>query len=102
MKYDKLVRDKVPEIIEENGQKPSTHIANNEEYLKKLNEKLVEESHEFMENPSEGELIDVLEVIDCIKKVKNYDEEKIDKLRKKKFEEKGGFEGKVILDEVND
>ena len=102
MKYNKLVRDKVPKVIERNGETPITHVADDEEYWEKLKQKLLEESKEFFEEPSEEELADILEVISAIKDFKNFDEEKIEEVRKKKAEEKGLFNEKIILDEVKE
>ncbi len=64
--------------------------------------KLDEEVGEFIDEPNEEELADILEVIESIKKFKEFDDEKIIELKKKKFEKRGGFDSKIILDEVND
>lgn len=100
MKYNKLVRDKIPEIIKEKGKIPITHIANDSEYSKKLKSKLKEEIEEFIETPSEEELADILEVIDAIIENESYDKTKLEKLKKDKVEERGKFKDKIILDEV--
>jgi len=100
MKYDKLVRDKIPEIIKRRGGVPVIHIASDKEYWQKLKEKLKEEIGEFMKNDSEGELADVLEVVYAICDFKKIDKEKLDLLRKRKSEEKGGFKKKIILNET--
>jgi predicted house-cleaning noncanonical NTP pyrophosphatase (MazG superfamily) len=102
MKYNKLVRDKIPEVIRENGQIPVTHIANNEEYWEKLKEKLTEEVNEFLEDNKSGEIVDILEVIDAICEHKKFDKNEIEKLKKQKAEKKGKFYNKIILDEVKD
>ena len=103
MKYDKLVRDRIPKIIEQNGQIPKTHICkSDEEYWEKLKDKLKEEVDEFLEDSEEGEIIDVLEVIDAIKEFKNFDENKIQELKESKKNKRGGFNKRIILDEVED
>ncbi|MBT7706701.1 nucleoside triphosphate pyrophosphohydrolase [archaeon] len=63
MDYNKLVRDKIPEIIAGNGDTAATHIATDEEYRGKLREKLQEEVNEFLEELDNGELADILEVV---------------------------------------
>ncbi len=100
MKYNKLVRDKVPEIITNKGSVPITHIASDAEYGQKLNEKLQEEVTEFLKDSNEEELADILEVIYAICDYKKIDRNKLETLRKKKAEERGGFKLKIILDEM--
>jgi predicted house-cleaning noncanonical NTP pyrophosphatase (MazG superfamily) len=103
MKYNKLVRDKVPEVIKKNNQNPIIHLANDKEYWDKLKEKLVEEVNEFLRDcDKEGEIVDILEVIDAICKFKEFDKNKIENLKKEKAKEKGLFDKKIILDEVKD
>lgn len=99
MKYSKLVRDKIPEIIESKGEVCTTHIAGNEEYWEKLKEKLQEEIMEFLEDENEDELADVLEVLDAIITYKKFDKKDVLKLQKVKAEKRGGFEKRIILDE---
>ena len=99
MKYNKLVRDKIPEIIKKNNKTPITHIANNEKYWKKLKEKLMEETNEFLEESTEEELADILEVINSICDFKKINKQKLEEIRKIKKEKKGGFDNKIILDE---
>lgn len=101
MKYNKLVRDRIPEIIRQKGQVPVIRIASDDEYLEKLKEKLIEEAKEFSEKEDEEELSDILEVLHAISDFKKIKMEKIEQLRKKKAAERGGFGKKIILDEVN-
>jgi predicted house-cleaning noncanonical NTP pyrophosphatase (MazG superfamily) len=100
MKYNKLVRDKIPEIIRQKGKTPITHVADNEEYFQKLKEKLIEEANEFLKNDKEEELADILEVIYAICDFKRFGKEGLELLRKKKSEERGGFKERIILDEM--
>lgn len=62
MKFDKLVRDKYPEIL---GKKGKFRTADEEEYKQKLREKIVEEAEELQGSVSKEELADVLEAIEC-------------------------------------
>lgn len=64
--YNKLVRDNILEIISNNNQKSSYHIATDEEYKNKLLEKLKEEVCEFITDKNEEELADIFEVIEHI------------------------------------
>ncbi|MFA5061920.1 MAG: nucleoside triphosphate pyrophosphohydrolase [Patescibacteria group bacterium] len=99
MKYNKLVRDKIPEYIKSKGGVPVTHIANNEEYWTKLKEKLIEETSEFLTSETPGELADIYEVLDAIREFKDFKKEDVLELQKRKHTEKGGFKEKIILDE---
>lgn len=100
MKYNKLVRDKIPEIIKINGEVPITRIASDEEYWEKLKDKLKEEVEEFIEEENEEELIDILEVINAICEVKSIDKEELEKRRKEKADKRGSFKSRVILEET--
>ncbi len=99
MKYNKLVRDKIPEYVRSKGDNPITHIASEDEYWQKLKEKLLEEFTEFNEAESVEELIDVLEVIEAIIEYKQFDQQTIAELKKAKAEKKGKFKKRIILDE---
>lgn len=100
MKYNKLVRDKIPEIIKQKAEVPVTHIADDEEYWQKLKEKLKEEVDEFLKDGNEEELVDILEIIHAICDFKRIDEQKLELLRMNKAEERGIFKDKIILDET--
>lgn len=98
-KYNKLVRDKIPEYIISKGGKPITHIADNAEYWQKLREKLQEEVNEFLEAESAEEFADVWEVLDAIADYKKFNKEEVEKIKNKKADERGKFKDKIILDE---
>lgn len=100
MDYNKLVRDKIPQIIQEKGAIPFTHIASDDEYIKKLDEKLQEELNEFLESRNQEELADMLEVIYAICKTKNITKEELEKLREQKSIDCGSFNKKIILDKT--
>ncbi len=99
MKYNKLVRDNIPEYIKSRGGTPITHIANDKEYWEKLKEKLQEEIKEFSEDEVIEEMADIQEVIDAICDYKKFSKEDIDAVKKKKVEERGAFKKKIILEE---
>ena len=102
-KYNKLVRDKIPEEINsEPGRKCKYRILNDTEYLKELNKKVLEEANEFIEENSIEELGDLMEVINAIMKLKGYNMEDIERVMKAKEEKKGAFNKKIFLEYVDE
>jgi len=98
-RYDKLVRDRIPEIIRKRGVEPKTRIAGDEEYWTKLKEKLAEEVKEFLDSESAEEIADILEVLDACCDRKGFRMEEILRLKEWKAVERGGFKEKIILEE---
>lgn len=93
--YNKLVRDKIPEILDEKGISYEQRIASDEEYRDELIKKLVEEVEEFVEDESVEELGDVIEVINSLKTLPEYNG--VENAREEKLNKKGGFEKRFIL-----
>jgi predicted house-cleaning noncanonical NTP pyrophosphatase (MazG superfamily) len=91
--YNKLVRDKIPQIIESKGKTFSATVLNDEDYIKYLKEKAYEELEE---------LADLLEVIRALAKHHGSSTEEVEAVRKEKAEKRGGFEEKVFLIGVED
>lgn len=99
MKYDKLVRDKIIEIIESKGGSAKWHVASDEEYREKLREKLREEIEEFIEAESIEEMADVFEVITAWLTYKGWNIDQVTAVQQEKRDKRGGFERRIILEE---
>lgn len=101
--YNKLVRDKIPEEIDrESGRKCKYRILDDEEYLKELNKKVLEEANEFIEKDSIEELGDLMEVLNAIMKQKGYSIEEVKKIMKVKEQKKGAFNNKIFLEYIDE
>ncbi|WP_370295797.1 phosphoribosyl-ATP pyrophosphohydrolase [Rossellomorea marisflavi] len=105
-KYNKLVRDKIPEIIEAKGKEVSTTILSNEEYIKELKAKCMEEVDEYMRattnEEAKEELADVLEVLHAITKTHGSSMEEIESIRLQKKQARGGFQERIFLMDVKE
>lgn len=96
--YNKLVRDKIPEEINNaEGRKANYRILNDNEYMQELDKKLFEEAHEFIEEHSVEELADLMEVIERIMEIKNISHNDVKFARELKNKKKGSFKDKVYL-----
>lgn len=99
--YHKLVRDRIPEIIEQSGKTCKTEILSDDEYLRMLDEKLDEELKEYHQDQNLEELADLLEVLLATAQARGYTVAELEAMRKKKAEERGGFAKKILLKEVS-
>lgn len=104
--HNKLVRDLIPEIIASTGKQYSTRILDNNEYISGLKKKSREELDEYIHADShEGaieELADLLEVIHSLAKIHGSTIEEVEQVRREKFKERGGFDKRILLVEVED
>jgi len=98
--YNKLIRDKIPEIVEDSGKKPMIHILDKDTYYKELVKKLLEETNEFIESDNPEEIADILEVIDALIKARGISKQEIIKIQQTKRSKRGGFDKRIFLEEV--
>ena len=98
--YEKLVRDKIPEIIEKSGKQCEMGILSDEKYLEMIDKKLDEELAEYHQDQNLEELADLLEVIYAATKARGYSIEELEKVRAQKAEKRGGFDKKILLKKV--
>lgn len=98
---EKLVRDKIPEIIREKGETADFYIADDHEYYKRLCLKLLEEAQELIESENDKEAIeeiaDIREVLAAIVSYRQFQEVDVETVRLLKKEKRGGFIKKYIL-----
>ena len=100
--HNKLVRDKIPEIVENAGKTPVTRILTGEEYLSELDKKLNEECAEYQADKSIEELADMLEVMYAIAEARGWSVSELEAVRREKVEKRGGFKDKIYLEYVED
>ena len=96
----KLVRDRIPEIIENSGKTCTYDILDDAAYLKMLDAKLSEELNEYQNSKSIEELADLLEVMGAVVKARGYTWEELTQIRKAKREKRGAFNKRIYLKEV--
>ena len=102
IKYDKLIRDKIPEIIEQSGKKCIVEVMDNDTYIEYLEQKLNEELAEYQQDKSIEELADLLEVIYAVVAARGYSVEELERIRLEKAEKRGAFEKKLLLKSVSE
>ena len=100
IEYYKLVRDRIPEIIEASGKTCVTEILPDKEYLKMVDDKLDEELAEYHKDQNIEELADLLEVIYAAVIARGYSLDELERVRAEKAIKRGGFSKKILLKEV--
>lgn len=100
--HDKLVRDRIPELIRADDQRPVTHTADDEEFDRRLRAKLVEEATEIHESGRTAELADVKAVLDALCAHSGVSDEELAELVADKADRRGGFEDRVVLERVEE
>ena len=100
MRYNKLVRDKIPDIIMRHGDKPVTQILDAGAYRRELRRKLQEEVAEFGESGEVEELADVLEVVYALAAAEGVSKFQLEEKRERKRRKRGGFDQRVFLIET--
>ena len=100
IRYNKLVRDRIPEIIGRSGRTCTVAALNETDYLNMLDAKLNEELAEYQESKSMEELADLLEVIRAVAAARGSSIDEVEQIRKEKAAERGSFEKRLLLVEV--
>ena len=96
--YNKLVRDKIPDIIRKSGREPRVRVAKDAELDYLMRQKIVEEATELLDSGSVEEIADILEIIDALVSLRGLRRDDLETLRKKKIDARGGFNQGLILD----
>jgi len=102
MKHEKLVRDKIPIIIERDGRNPVVKELEGEDFHQALIDKFLEEVSEYNESHDLSELADILEVIHGVLAYRNVNFEELEIIRKEKENSRGGFYNGLFLIRVDD
>jgi predicted house-cleaning noncanonical NTP pyrophosphatase (MazG superfamily) len=95
--YNKAIRDKIPEIIEESGKNCNVKKLTDSEFLAQLEKKLVEELSEYQESKNVDELADILEVIYRISELKGITSDELDAIKNEKAKKRGKFDDNLFL-----
>jgi predicted house-cleaning noncanonical NTP pyrophosphatase (MazG superfamily) len=96
-KTQKLVRDKIPDIIRADGAEPVIHVATDEEYWAELKKKLHEEADEFTSSENTGEIADILEVLEAMLEHRGMTWDAMWEIKRLKAESRGTFTKRIIL-----
>ena len=99
-KYNKLVRDLIPEVIKKSGKECEIEVAQVQERRELLEAKLMEQVNEYLEDKNLEELADIMEVLFGLAHNLGYTEEDLLNKREEKLKERGGFKEGIVLKKV--
>ncbi len=102
IRYDKLVRDYIPDIISAAGKTCVVEVLSDEEYLRRVDQKLDEELAEYHADQSVEELADRLEVVYAAAEARGCSREELERIRADKAAKRGAFAKKLLLREVTE
>jgi len=101
VKYNKLIRDRIPEIIKAAGWKPKVRTLRKSEFLNAVKRKIREEAKELIRANSEkgivDEVVDIQELLDVLATEIKLPKPKIKKLQTAKRKKRGGFKKRLFL-----
>ncbi|MGY5875451.1 MAG: nucleoside triphosphate pyrophosphohydrolase [Candidatus Thorarchaeota archaeon] len=97
MPTEKLVRDRIPEIIREKGTSPQVRVADKNELDLLMRQKVVEEAEELLESGAIEEVVDLLEILSALISLREFDDATFERMRYDKRKERGGFEKGYVL-----
>ena len=95
--YNKLVRDRIPEMIEAQGETPHIRILEQEEFLQHLEAKVDEEVGEYHRDKNAEELADILEVVFALAEANGCSRAELMEVYQKKHDARGGFGKRIFL-----
>lgn len=98
--HKKLIRDKIPQVIEASGDKYEVRVMEEKEFENELKKKLVEEASELLKTPRKdllNEMADVLELLKSIAEFYKIDFRLVEEKQVKKRKERGGFKKRLFL-----
>lgn len=100
--YNKLIRDRIPKIIENDHKTCATRILNDEEYLKCLKSKLLEECNEVIDAEGEDIKKEIADVLEALENTLHIDHQEVLSIKEKKARSNGAFDKKIYLEYVED
>ena len=100
--HRKLVRDKIPQIIENSGKTCRTRVLSDDEYITALDMKLREELNEYLADGSMEELADLLEVMMAAAEARGHTFDEVEAIRRDKAEKRGSFHDRIWLESVTE